>query len=299
MGDVVPGLGLRRRFVGKGEHLLEGVEGSLIAEARQRQRRVVTDVVVGIGEEGVEPVVGRAGLLLPDDAEREGRRRAQPGIFGPRGGHDGFGDVDGGRRAAGGGEIGREDGDRLDGGPGHLGLGGVSGPLDEGGKGFGNGELPQSTAEVDAEHLRLLASPAALRFIGENPAEFAGEGGIGLERRPSWAAEVVGEIEGRLPAPFVVAAERADVGLRVLAEVGEPVEGEPDADDDRDDQPRHEEQLHEKPRARWLDRREELVRRHRPAGFGIVGGRCHGSDRRGERGGEDGPPFYTRHGRQA
>ena len=165
-------------------------------------------------------------------------------------------------------------------------LGGVRGPLEERGEGLGNRELAQRAAEVDAKHLRLLARPAALRFVGEDSAEFAREGGIGLEHRSSWAAKIVGEVEGRLPASFVVAAERADVGLRVLAEMGEPVEGEPDADDDRDDQPRHEEQLHEKPRARGFDRREEVVRRHWPAGFRIVGGGCHEADRKGERGEE-------------
>jgi hypothetical protein len=77
-----------------------------------------------------------------------------------------------------------------------LRLGGVLGPLEERGEGLGNRELTESPAEVDAEHLRLLAGPAALRFVGEDSAELASEGGIGLEHRPTWAAEIVGEVRG-------------------------------------------------------------------------------------------------------
>ena len=76
MSDVVTGIRLRRRFVGEGEHLFESVEGGSVAEAGQGQRGVVADVVIGIGEEGAEPVIGWAGPLLTDNAEREGCRRA-------------------------------------------------------------------------------------------------------------------------------------------------------------------------------------------------------------------------------
>ena len=241
---------------------------------------------MGIGEERAEPIGSRAGPLLTDDPEGERRGRAEPDISRPRRGDDSFGHIGAGGVGTGGGKVRREHGDRLDGRTGHFGLGRVLGPLEERREGLGNRELTQGAAEIDAKHLRLLAGPPALGLIREDPAELHGKGGIGLQGPAPRAAEVVGEVEGRLPASFVVAAERADVGLRVLAEVSEPVEGEPDADNDRDDQPRHEEKLDEKPRARWFDRREELIRRHRPAGMRVVGGGCHGADRRGERGEE-------------
>ena len=117
--------------------------------------------------------------------------------------------------------------------------------------------------------IRFVAAPdgtAALHLVGEDRRQFAGEGLVGLELRAARSAEIVGEVERGLPAALGVAPQRPHRGLGVVAELGQPVEGEPDADDDADDDRRHQKQLHQKARAGRLDGRQGIVGRDRAAG---------------------------------
>ena len=119
----------------------------------------------------------------------------------------------------------------------------------------------------------------AADLVAEDAREFRRERCVLLERRAAGAAEIVGEVEGRLPAALGRPPQRPQVARRVVAQLREPVEGDPHRHDDADDDRRHEEQLHEEARRGGLDGRQRVVLRHRAAGgFG------HGLGRRGSGG---------------
>ncbi len=79
-----------------------------------------------------------------------------------------------------------------------------------------------------------------------------------------------GQVVRLAPGIVAVAPQPVHILLRIALHVGQPIDEHPDDDDNGDNDPRHHEQLHEKPSARRLDGRQIIGRGwgHRKQGQG-------------------------------